>query len=287
MNHLMAIPGPRRQREAPSQGNGNGGNGPVRAVPSILRGFHAFSRRQQGVQGQMDQRAAILDIDGTLVDSNYEHILAWHEAFALHGFVITKVTIHHAIGMGGDQLVPFILRCDDGDPVVQAISQLHDEIFLHKYFHGVAPLPAAQEFVTRLKEAGVLVAVASSANQGEVDHYIDMLSIRDLLDARVDKSEVDRSKPAPTVFAKACKKLHVEPRDAIAVGDSIWDGAPAKALGMPFVAVRTGGFDESGLRSAGAIAVYPDLKAILLAWDASPFGAAGVPNTATLAKGRR
>ncbi|MDB5057871.1 MAG: hypothetical protein JWO59_1343, partial [Chloroflexi bacterium] len=162
-----------------------------------------------------------------------------------------------------------------------AISKSHDEVFLKKYIQGVAPLPAAQEFSARLKEAGFRVALASSANRGEVDHYVGILSLQDVLDARVDKSEVDQSKPAPTVFELACNKIRVAPRDAIAVGDSIWDGEAAKALGMPFVAVRTGGFDESGLRSAGAIAVYPNLKAILLAWDASPFGMAHVPASAT------
>lgn len=217
------------------------------------------------------QRAALLDIDGTLVDSNYEHVRAWYRAFRKHGITIPEAWIHRSVGMGGDKLIPHLLHIDEDDPFVRAVAGLHDAIFKDQYIEGIQPLPGVAAFIDRLVDAGYPIALASSAKAGELEHYVALLHLEGCLAATVSKADVEQTKPSPEIFAIACQKLGISPDQAIAVGDSVWDVEAAKRLGLRLVGVCTGGFGRAELREAGAVAIYDDLPDLLAQWAGSPF----------------
>lgn len=219
----------------------------------------------------MTKRAAILDIDGTLVDSNYEHVRAWYDAFRQFGIVVPEAWIHRSIGMGGDKLVPHLLNSDENDPRVKPLSDAHDRIFRAQYIEGIQALPGTAAFFDCLEQHGYAMALATSAKPDELEHYIRLLGLGDRLAATVSKGDVQETKPAPEIFAVACEKLGLDPSRGIAVGDSVWDAESAGRVGLRLVGVCTGGFDDDELLEAGAAAVYKDLPQLLDCWDDSPF----------------
>jgi HAD superfamily hydrolase (TIGR01509 family) len=220
----------------------------------------------------MSKKAAILDIDGTLIDSNYEHVRAWARAFRQHGANFPQAAIHHLIGMGGDHLVPHLLQCAEDDPRVEPIQETHGELYKKEYLPTVRPLPGADALLSRLETEGFLLCLASSAHADEVEHYQELLGVQDRLDGVVTQDDVEESKPSTDIFSTACRKLGIRPEEAILLGDSVWDAKAAEPLGIVMVALRTGGFCEEELRAAGAAAVYRDLPHLLEEWDRSPFG---------------
>lgn len=225
----------------------------------------------------MGIRAALLDIDGTLVDSNYEHVRAWYRAFAEQGITVAQAAIHGAIGMGGDKLVPHLLGRDADDPVAKKASEAHDGLFRRDYKDHIRPLPGVRAFLDRLRESGIAIALATSAKSDELEHYVALLGLEGQLAATVSQADVEQTKPAPEIFGAALERLGVDAAGAIAVGDTIWDGQAARHLGVRFVAVRTGGIGAGELREAGALAVYDDLQALVGDWARGPFAGRQVP----------
>jgi HAD superfamily hydrolase (TIGR01509 family) len=197
--------------------------------------------------------AAILDIDGTLVDSNYQHALAWYRAFREHGHILPIWRIHRHIGMGGDQLIEALCGAEaeerDGD-AIRAAEGRHYFAMIDE----VEPLEGARDLIADLKESGHRVVLASSAKPQEVDHYLDLLDARELADAWTSAGDVERTKPAPDLVETAIERIGGGP--AVMVGDSTWDCEAGRAAGIQTVAVLTGGFSEAELRAAGAIAVF-------------------------------
>jgi HAD superfamily hydrolase (TIGR01549 family) len=197
--------------------------------------------------------AAILDIDGTLVDSNYQHALAWYRALREHGHVLPIWRIHRHIGMGGDQLVKALCGEEaeerDGDAIREAEGRRYFEMIAE-----VEPLEGARDLIGDLKESGHRVVLASSAKPEEVDHYLDLLDARDLTDDWTSAGDVEHTKPAPDLVQTAIEKIGGGP--AVMVGDSTWDCEAARRAGVQTIAVLTGGFSEEELRGAGAIAVF-------------------------------
>jgi HAD superfamily hydrolase (TIGR01549 family) len=197
--------------------------------------------------------AAILDIDGTLVDTNYHHAIAWNRAFRQHGEILPVWRIHRHIGMGGDHLVEAL--CGDaveeekGDDIRTAEKALYMALI-----EEVEPLEGARDLMVDLKERGHDMVLASSAKPDEVDHYLDLLDARELADGWTTSGDVDATKPAPDLVRAAMEKAGDD--DAVMVGDSTWDCEAAKRAGIATVAVLTGGFSEGELRDAGARAVY-------------------------------
>jgi len=200
--------------------------------------------------------AAILDIDGTLVDTNYQHAIAWFRAFRQHGELLPIWRIHRHIGMGGDQLVVSLcgeeVERDKGDDIRAAEKDLYMELI-----GEVEPFAGARELIVELKERGHAVVLASSAKTDEVDHYLEQLDARELVDGWTDSSDVEETKPEPQLVQAAMDKSGVD--DAVMIGDSIWDCEAAKRAGIPSVAVLTGGFSEAELRDAGAVAVFSSI----------------------------
>ena len=211
--------------------------------------------------------AAILDIDGTLVDTNYQHAIAWYRAFLQSGKVLPLWRVHRHIGMGGDQLVAALageeFDEEHGDEVRAA-----EKVLYMALIDEVRPFADARALLEHLKAQGHALVLASSAKPDEVEHYLDLLDTRDLADGWTDSGDVERTKPEPDLVAAAVEKAGGGP--AVMVGDSIWDCEAATRAGLPTVAVLTGGFSEGELREAGAECVFPSLSELLANLDRTP-----------------
>jgi HAD superfamily hydrolase (TIGR01509 family) len=213
--------------------------------------------------------AAILDVDGTLVDTNYQHTLAWYRAFRQHGVVLPMWRIHRHIGMGGDQLVASLVSeefdADQGDDVRSAEKALYMSLIVE-----VEPLEGARELITDLRQSGHPVVLASSAKPDEVDHYLDLLDARGIVDGWTTSSDVEATKPEPDLVAAAVEKAGGG--EAVMVGDSTWDCESAKRAGIETVGVLMGGFSEGELLEAGAACVFHSLVELREGLQGTPFG---------------
>jgi HAD superfamily hydrolase (TIGR01549 family) len=203
----------------------------------------------------------VLDIDGTLVDSNYQHALAWFLAFRRYDITLAVWRVHRAIGMGGDRLVTEVageaVEEEKGDALRAEWRRQFDPML-----DSVQPCEGARELLVALKRAGTGVVLASSGAPDHVDHYLDLLEARDLADAWTTSEDVGITKPAPDLIEVALEKVRGG-GDAVMVGDSTWDAIAASKLDIPTMAVRTGGFSPQELSDAGAVRVYeslPDLQ---------------------------
>jgi HAD superfamily hydrolase (TIGR01549 family) len=209
---------------------------------------------------QEGKPAAILDIDGTLVDTNYQHAVAWYRAFLQSGKVLPLWRVHRHIGMGGDQLVAALagedFDAEHGDDVRAA-----EKVLYMALIDEVRPFADARALLEHLKAQDHALVLASSAKPDEVEHYLDLLDARDLADDWTHSGDVEKTKPEPDLVAAAVAKAGGGP--AVMVGDSTWDCEAAKRAGLPTVAVLTGGFSEGELRDAGAECVFPSLSELL------------------------
>jgi HAD superfamily hydrolase (TIGR01549 family) len=201
--------------------------------------------------------AALLDVDGTLVDTNYHHALAWYRALRRNGELVPVWRIHRHIGMGGDHLVKALC----GDEVEEAKGEDIRDAEKAEYMElidEVVPLEGARELIEDLKGRGLDVVLASSAKPDEVEHYLDLLDARELADGWTTAGDVDATKPEPDLVRSALEKAGAH--DAVMVGDSTWDCEAARRAGVATVAVLTGGFSEAELRDAGAVDVYGSIE---------------------------
>jgi HAD superfamily hydrolase (TIGR01509 family) len=218
----------------------------------------------------MTPPTAILDIDGTLVDSNYFHAIAWYRALARNGHVAPLWQVHRHIGMGSDQLVAAVcgedVEREEGDAIRQAEGELYFELI-----DEVAPLAGARELIVDLKERGCPVVLASSATPKEVDHYLDLLDARELADSWTTAGDVENTKPAPDLVTSALEKVEGD-GPAVMIGDSTFDCEAAAAAGVDTIAVLTGGFSDAELLRAGATIVFHSIVELRerLAW--TPLG---------------
>ena len=198
---------------------------------------------------------AILDIDGTLVDTNYHHAIAWFRAFRAYGFVVPLWRIHRHIGMGGDQLVAALagegFDNEQGDEVRAAEKILYTQLI-----GEVEPLAGARALIEDLKSSGHSVILASSAKPEELEHYLTLLDARSLVEGWTDSGDVETTKPSPDLVLAALEKGGSGPKDAVMVGDSTWDCEAAKAAKVRSIGVLTGGFSEQELLDAGASGVF-------------------------------
>ena len=213
---------------------------------------------------------AVLDVDGTLIDSNYQHALAWYRALRSVGETYPVWRLHRLIGMGGDQLLTAL----DGEELERRVGdeareQQGKEV--DAMIDEMSPLPGARDLLVAIKERGHRLVLASSGQQRHVDASLDKLDARDLADDWTSSDDVEESKPAPDLLQVALKKLGA-PADAksVMIGDSVWDVQAAKKAGMPAIVVRSGGFGDDELREAGAVALYDTPGDLAAALDDTP-----------------
>jgi HAD superfamily hydrolase (TIGR01509 family) len=214
--------------------------------------------------------AAVFDIDGTLVDSVDLHASAWQEAFARFGHEVSFEQARSQIGKGGDQLVPVFLSAGQQRDYGKELEEWRGERFRSAYLPMVRPFSAVPELIQRVRDAGLMVAVASSAKKEELEIYLDIAGITQLVDESTSSDDADRSKPAPDIFEVVLKKLGVAAQDAVAIGDTPYDAQAAGKAGMRTIGVLCGGFTEVSLRAGGCVAVYPGPAAVLACFSASP-----------------
>jgi HAD superfamily hydrolase (TIGR01509 family) len=199
----------------------------------------------------------ILDVDGTLVDTNYHHALAWYRALRRYGVTVPVWSIHRAIGMGGDQLVTEVagedVEREHGDDVRAAWTEQADA-----WLDEISALPGAHALLEAVRGAGFGLVMASSGKPHHIERYAELIEAGDLADAWVSSGDVEQTKPAPDLLQVAMERVGASA--AVVVGDSVWDCRAAARLGLPSVAVRTGGFSNEELREAGATSVYASVE---------------------------
>lgn len=215
-------------------------------------------------------KAVLFDIDGTLVDSNNFHVLAWAEAFHAAGHDFRLSQLHRHIGEGADNYVRALLP-DASDAEVEALGEAHGRLFRKHYAHRLKPFPKARDLLARCRDAGLLVMLATSASAKEFERHLDVLDARGLVDGWSNADDVGCSKPCPDVFETVLRKAGVAAPDAIAVGDTPYDIEAARGAGVKTIALRSGLFSDEDL--AGAVAVYDDAAELLARFEESPLSA--------------
>lgn len=213
------------------------------------------------------RRAVFFDLDGTLLDTNYLHTLAWWRALDDAGERRPMAEIHRLIGMGGSELLTTLLGHDD-----PAISAAHGGYFaaLHPY---VSPLPGAAELVVQVRRHGGLVVLVTSAEKRDLPALLGALDCDASIDAVISGEDAERAKPYPDLFSIALGRASLPPTSVLAVGDAVWDIDAAARAGLWCLGVTTGGFSEAELVSAGALAVYRSCADLLDHWASSPMAA--------------
>jgi len=212
----------------------------------------------------MTVTAALFDVDGTLMDTNYLHAVAWWEAFAYAGHDVPMAAIHQVIGMGSDQILDALLPRDRDRDADGSIRTAHSAMY-SAYWSRVRPLPQAAELLRACRKAGLRVVLASSADPREFEVLRTALDAEDAIDEATSSGDVDTSKPAPDLVQVALDKAGVPPEQAVFVGDTVWDVAACQRAGVPCLGLRSGGIGRAELVDAGAVAVFADPAELLQA----------------------
>ena len=213
--------------------------------------------------------AAILDVDGTLVDTNYQHAIAWYQAFRQSDCHLPIWRIHRHIGMGGDQLVESLAGKEFDEEHGEDVRAAEKALYLAT-IPTVEPLGESRELIEDLKRGGSAVVLASSAKPDEVDRYLDLLDARDLADDWTTSADVEETKPEPDLVVAALDKLGT--KDAVMVGDTPWDVEAARKAGIETVCILTGGFSRAELEEAGAVAVFESVAELRQKIAETPLG---------------
>jgi HAD superfamily hydrolase (TIGR01549 family) len=200
--------------------------------------------------------ALVVDVDGTLVDSTYEHVLAWVRAFRAHDVAVPAWRIHRAVGMGGDQLIPHVAGEDVERRLGDRIRETEARAY-RDYLPHVRPFADAVPFIERCRALGIGVVLASSSKPHELERYLELLDARRLGVRWVSSGDVERTKPAPDLIERAVAEAGAP--GAMMVGDATWDVAAARRADLSTIGLLTGGYGEDELREAGAVAVYERL----------------------------
>ncbi len=214
-------------------------------------------------------KAAIFDLDGTLLDSVDVHALAWHEAMAEFGHDVSFEQARSQIGKGGDKLIPVFLSASEQQDHGKELEEWRGDRFKASYLSLVRPFSAVPDLLRRVRDAGVRVAIALSAKKDELEKYLDIARIADLVDVAASSEDPEQSKPAPDIFEVVLEKLNIEGCNAVAIGDTPYDASAAGKVGIATIGVLCGGFTEGSLRQAGCAEVYPGPAALFARFEKS------------------
>lgn len=212
----------------------------------------------------------VFDVDGTLVDSNYQHALAWFRAFRRYGVTVQIWQIHRALGMGGDLLVAHVAGDEVEEHHGDALRAAWEEEF-EPMLPEVQPLAGVTDLLRSVKRRGLRLVLASSGKAEHVDAFLDLIDARSMADDWTTSDDAEKSKPDPELVQTALER--VGGRRGLVVGDATWDARAAGRAGLPAVAILTGGFSESELRDAGAIDVFHSLDDLRVALERGAFDA--------------
>jgi HAD superfamily hydrolase (TIGR01509 family) len=212
-------------------------------------------------------RAVLLDVDGTLIDSNDAHARAWVDAGSEFGHDIAFADVRPLIGMGGDKVLPRLTGLDEDSPEGTRILDRRGEIFRERYLPTLSALPGAVELVRRLRDEGKKLVVATSASEEDLEALLAQVGLDDVLTEATNSDDADASKPAPDIVEAALKKSGEAAGHVVMIGDTPYDVAAARQAGVRIIGVRCGGWTDADLR--GAAAVYDDPAAILRDYDRS------------------
>ncbi len=217
-------------------------------------------------------RAAVLfDVDGTLVDSSYLHTLAWWQAFRQAGHDVPMASIHRSIGMGGDRILDKLLPAGRDQDSDDGIMASHAAVFA-TFWPALRPLDGARDLLAQCHELGLAVALASSARERDLAVLRATIGADDFIDAATSSADAQESKPAPDILVAALDAIGVPARDAVYVGDAVWDVYAARALGIPAIGLTCGGTSEAELRDAGAVEIHDSPRTLLANLTESAIG---------------
>ncbi|MFI8824660.1 HAD family hydrolase [Streptomyces sp. NPDC053431] len=212
---------------------------------------------------------ALFDLDGTLVDTNYLHTLAWWQALRQFGHQVPMARIHRAIGMGSDRLLDAVLGPQRRHSEDGAVSDAHGTLYA-EWYDTLRPFDCAAELLRATAARGWRVVLASSAAEEEVAVVRKRLGADEVIEAATSGADVETTKPAPDLVETALRKVGAEPEDAVFVGDAVWDVEAAGRAGVPCIGLLTGGTSRGELEDAGAVTVYEDAATLLRHIDSSP-----------------
>lgn len=211
-----------------------------------------------------EARGVLFDVDGTLVDTNYLHVVAWSRALRANGYSVPMSALHRTVGQGADRFVESVVGHAD-----ERVSDAHSD-FYSPHLHDVAAFVGAADLLRLVKKSGLRVVLATSASAKEVGHLRQAIDADDAIDAVTCNEDVDMSKPDPDLVQAALDKAGLVADNAVFLGDTVWDVEAAKRANVPCVCVLTGGIAAAELREAGAVAIYDDVAALLTGFDDSP-----------------
>ncbi len=213
--------------------------------------------------------ALLCDIDGTLVESNWLHASAWKDAFAVMGMEVEQEAVRRQIGKGGDELIPVFVSWWRRQAVEEPLKAYRKFLFHADYLSQVKPFPHARDFLAKLKESGIQLALASSADKQDLEIYRKLVGMEDLVDKSTSSDDAKASKPHPDIFQVAMKKLGLPPEKVLALGDTPYDAEAAGKAGVWTIGVQSGGWSREDLLEAGCVEVWKDVAELLEHFDES------------------
>jgi HAD superfamily hydrolase (TIGR01509 family) len=214
-------------------------------------------------------RGVLLDVDGTLIDSNDAHASSWTDTFREFGYDIPFDRVRPLIGTGGDKLLPQLTGLDHESDRATLLTARRTEIFNTMYLPHLRAFPGAHELLARLKQDDLALVIATSANKRQLDELLEQAGLEELVDRKTSSSDADRSKPDPDIIQAALERGKLRPDEALMIGDTPYDIEAAMHAGVETVALRCGGWSDRALRDA--LAIYDDVRALLNGYEQSPF----------------
>jgi HAD superfamily hydrolase (TIGR01509 family) len=219
--------------------------------------------------GPADETCGVVfDVDGTLVDTSYLHVVTWWEALRQSGYVVPMRTIHRSIGMGSDKILDYLLGDDRDRGDDDTIAAAHTALWA-PYWDRLKPLPGAAELLRECARRGLRVALATSASKAELQALRRAIGADDVIHTATDKDDAGSSKPDPDVIRVALDRAGLAPECVVYVGDSVWDIEASDKLGIPCIGLTSGGLAASELHDAGAVETYGYPADLLAALDSS------------------
>lgn len=200
----------------------------------------------------------LLDVDGTLIDSNDAHARAWKDALQEFGFEVPYEKIRECIGMGGDHLLPEVAGLDKESKLGSQIDEKRGEIFHQKYLPQLKAFPATKELLETFKAQGLKLAIATSASKDDLKALLKQAQLENIVDEKTDSSDAENSKPDPDIIESAIEKIGLKPQSLYMLGDTPYDLEAAKKAGVKSIAFTCGGWDRENLKQADFIFEGPE-----------------------------